>query len=196
MIHGSARHVWHDAFDPKIKSMQIRTIGGARSANFDYRVHQGTVQNVIEKIRDQDEPAWAWGMMAYSPIDTHIRVGRGPVYEYLERRCTQRFRNLDIEQNRQKLRLLMFVAIRDAIIIDWGRPKKRREYVHMGRLIGVDAQTYSKKYHKYYLFMRDECLDLAGRALSPLAHFIELWLSKTQSDALPEINQIIYGRSA
>lgn len=196
MIHGSARQAWHDAFDPEIASMKVRFTGRGKQPDFYRKVEKGLVQSVIERLKRSDPVAYTWGMMAYSPIDGICRVGRGPVYAWLEERLKDRFRKLDFNTEREAITRLMFVAIRDAMLIDWGQPKKRREFVHMGRLIGVDADTYKKHYHRYYLFMREQCLDLAERALPPVAHFIELWVSRRNADVLEEIHTILYGRIA
>lgn len=193
----SARQVWHDAYDPQLKSITLEPTGGqGNTSQVINQVQKGLIQSVIQGIRDRDVVAYTWGMMAYTPIMSHIRPGKGPVYEWLEASVYRRFTGLEADkQTRIKLHVLMFPAIRDAIAEDLGAPRKRREFRHLGNLVKTDAETYRRRWHKVYLFMRDRCLDLPERALPPVAHFIEVWKTRHNQDVRHELNQILYGRT-
>jgi hypothetical protein len=184
----SARHAWHWAFLDDQRSIDFRdvlnewgvqfTARGADNRIMDH-VEKGMIQQAVALLKERDQVAWAWGMVAYAPPGTAHGFERAVIGQWL-RDCFYahadhaEFAGYRHTVNDVKLRTLALIAALDVAHEDVTGHRRRRKYADLARAISVPggAEEYQRDWHRHYVFFRDLVKTLPERALPPVATLV------------------------
>lgn len=199
----SVRKAWHDAFDPAIRTIDISdainsfgvqyTAKGGDGSTMSH-VEKAFVQQAIDRLRHSDPVAWAFGMIAYSPIKS---ANEKTVLHHHLHRVLIKFEGSERLDHALEARImrLAFIAYNDVAHEDVTGHRKRRLYDDMAKSVGAkDAEEYEKEWHKYFVLFREFCKTLPGRALPPIGAAIwkkmDLMDSETRGEAIQAAHEL------
>lgn len=181
----SARHAWHWAFLDDQRSIDFRdvlnewgvqfTARGADNRIMDH-VEKGMIQQAVALLRERDQVAWAWGMVAYAPPGTAHGFERSILCQWLREHFYAHADHVEFAGYRHtvndvKLRTLALIAALDVAHEDVTGHRRRRKYADLAKAASIAGghAEYQRDWHRHYVFFRDLVKDLPGRALPPIA---------------------------
>lgn len=193
----SARQAIHDAFDPCIRSIDIRdainsfgvqhTAKGSDNCTMDH-CDKGKIQQVVYALKLSDPAAWAWAMYAHAPEGVeNVKLLRNALFEYVMKGVSNDSFNafLSAEAGR-----MAYIAIYDAAIESrrGDGTRYKRGWQEMSYEIRCSPDDYEKKWRFIFYKMKDLLKDLDGRCLPPVAHVIGLIGDKARDEPFATVD--------